>query len=218
MRKAVKQRRVQDASRQRASRVSRRCNDEASGTQLLFLVLCPKRREANLSLFTKLRDHFVSRGIAVESVRRKEGIDLCKKVSVKRREVVTRFVRHDFALHAKRAFAADSKLRFVVFVEDDCRWASGITAQTIADECARAGDRIAWLGYGLRKQEPKVGAHAVGFSRSALECFRTESRRECSRRVWAMDTLLHKLWQQGFVHLPAKSLAMQAGHNLKGRH
>ena len=84
----------------------------------------------------------------------------------------------------------NQQARYVLFVEDDCRLVSGVRLSDILSAARRARSRIAWLGYGMRRGEPKVGAHLVCFCRAALAQFRTDAAAADPRGILAFDTLL----------------------------
>ena len=105
----------------------------------------------------------------------------------------------------------------MLFVEDDCRLVSGVRLSDTLSTARRARSRIAWLGYGMRRGEPKVGAHFVCFCRDALAQFRADAAEAGPRGILAFDTLLQKLWRLGRAWVPTETLAAQVRHSLQGR-
>ena len=174
-----------------------------------------------LGLFTAARNSLVDVGIGTSAVRRLQGVDLALQ---RRRDgvpnaaaVVLRAVLRDFLPRACAVFTANQQVRYVLFVEDDCRLVSGVRLSDILSVARRARSRIAWLGYGMRRGEPKVGAHLVCFCRVALARFRTDAAAADPRGTLAFGTLLHKLWRLGRAWVPSETLAVQVRRTLKCR-
>lgn len=214
---ARRRRRTTDSKRHKIARRSCHTAQAALAASVRVMVLCPYRREAALGLFQAACRSFVDVGMPVQNIRRKQGIDLLRHPEVRRCDVVTRFIVRDFVPAAHKLFEKFPDLRFVWFVEDDCRVKAGTALADLLTASQQAGDCIGWLGYGRRGGEPKVGAHLVSFSRRALMRFSVKSCSILATRKLAFDTLLHALWQQDCVWVPRVSLACQAGHSAKGR-
>ena len=125
-----------------------------------------------LGLFTAARNSLVDVGIGASAARRLQGLDLALQ---RRRDgvpnaaaVVLRAVLRDFLPRAGAAFTVNQQVRYVLSVEDDCRLVSGVRLSDILSAARRARSRLAWLGYGMRRGETKVGARLVCFCRVAL--------------------------------------------------
>ena len=131
--------------------------------------------------------------------------------------VVLRAVLRDFVPKARVVLATNARVRYVLFLEDDCRMLLGVRIRDILAAARQCGDRVGWSGYYLRHGQPKVGAHLVRFSRAALARFRTYAAEADPRGTLAFDTLLRKLWRLGRAWVPSESLAAQVRHPLKGR-
>ena len=187
-----------------------------------ILVLCPLRREMQLALFTDARLPFLCLGIAAASICRLQGIDLARATPRDRAPkpcmVVSRALLRDFAPAARAIFEQKPRVRYVWFVEDDCRVQRGVSLLALLEACSIAGGlrKIAWLGFRTSGGEPKIGAHLLSFSRGALTRFLGDVAKVRSSNTLALDTLLHALWKDGRVWTPEKSMATQTNHALKG--
>ena len=131
--------------------------------------------------------------------------------------VVLRAVLRDFVPRARAVFTANARVRYVLFVEDDCRMLPEVRLRDVLATARRAGRRVGWLGYSVRQGQPKVGAHLVCFCRAALARFRKDAAEADPRGTLAFDTLLHALWRLGRAWAPPEALAVQLRHPLKGR-
>jgi len=197
------------------------CRVSALADRARVLVLCPIRRELQLGLFTSARDSFVDAGFPVSAVRRFQGIDLQAN---RQRDgvnsasaVVTMSFLRGFVPKARAIWSTNPGVLYVFFAEDDCRFLAGVDVQAVLREAKAAGRCAGWMGYGLRNGQPKVGAHLLSFTKSALERFVMDLKHLVQQRVLALDTALHHLWLAGTIFLPAESLAQQAAHPLKRR-
>ena len=107
------------------------------------------------------------------------------------------------------------------FAEDDCRFYPRVTAATLAAVAAAAGPRIGWLGYRARAGQPVYGAHLLSFTEAALAALEEHAPRHLRSRILALDTLLHRLWREGYVciyiYIPPAPLAFQEVHSARGR-
>ena len=92
-----------------------------------------------------------------------------------------------------RALCRGPQVALCVFVEDDCRRHPGVGLREITTVARQVGSRVAWLGYSVRRGEPKVGTHLVSCCRSAL-------------------------WRAHRVRVPPEPLAAQAGTERRRRH
>ena len=122
-----------------------------------------------------------------------------------------------FVPKARAVFTANARVRYVLFVEDDCRMLPGARLRDVLAAARRAGRRFGWLGYSVRQGQPKVGEHLVCFCRAALARFRTDAAEADPRGTLAFDTLLHKLWRLGRAWVPSETWAAQARRPLKCR-
>ena len=218
---ALRWRREQNKKRQSSYRRARRTVQKTATQTLRAYVLRPLRRERLLCLFAGARNSLVDVGIGISAVRRLQGVALALQ---RRRDgvptaaaTVLRAVLQDFLPRTRAVFTVNQQVRYVLFVEDDCRLVSGVRLSDILSAARRARSRIAWLGYGMRRGEPKVGAHLVCFCRVALARFRTDAADADPRGTLAFDTLLRKLWRLGRAWAPSETLAAQARRPLKGR-
>ena len=109
------------------------------------------------------------------------------------------------------------QVRYVLFVEDDCRMLAGTRVPHLLAVAREARGRTAWLGYSFRHGEPKVGAHLVCFSRVSLSHFRAYAEEADPLGRLVFDTVLHAMWTRGRVWAPAAPLAYQERHALQGR-
>ena len=212
----------EDRLRKRAGRKKPATTEAAKDTlheAVRLLVLCPRRREVEGSMYTTTRDHFLQLGLATHQIKRREGIDRSKNPEVRGFELVTKFVMGRFYEEAKKLLAEDPAVQFVWFAEDDCRVKPGIALSDIISACRNSSPGcVVWLGYGTRKGEPKVGAHLVSFSRGSLEAFRKDAKCRCHPTTKSFDTMLNCMWHDGLVTVPERSMAVQKRHAFKGRY
>ena len=110
-------------------------------------------------------------------------------------------------------------MRYVWFAEDDCRVRHGVSLHALIEACRIAGGlrKIFWSGFSNSGGEPKIGAHLLSSSRSALSRFVQDVAEVDSSDTLALDALLRALWRDGRVWTPEKSMATQKDDALKGR-
>ena len=115
--------------------------------------------------------------------------------------------------------AANPRVRYILFAEDDCRLARDVSLEHLIESCRTACSlrKPAWLAFKQRRGKPNFGAHLLAFSRCSLNVFVKDAAAKDPCGTLALDTLLRALWQEGRVWTPRKSLAVQALHALKGR-
>ena len=92
-----------------------------------------------------------------------------------------------------------------------------MSAATLAAAAAAAGPRIGWFGFRLCAGEPVYGAHLMSFTQAALAALEEHAPRHLRSRILALDTLLHRLWREGYVYVPRAPLAFQEVHSARGR-
>jgi hypothetical protein len=135
--KILKTRHVLAAARQKTNRLNAALlarsggerNDDCSG--VLFLILCPQRRELTHEMFSDTKRHLMEQGVQHLQIRRVEGLDLkvpkiqgdaTEPVLAKSQVVMHNFHRH-FLPYAERAFAQDDQLElFFFFARTICGW------------------------------------------------------------------------------------------------
>ena len=95
----------------------------------------------------------------------------------------------------------------------------GVSLDALVEACsvARGLRPAAWLGFRNSGGEPKIGAHLLYFSRSALNRCLQDAAEVDSSGALALGTLLHALWLDGRAWTPKNSMATQKDHALKGR-
>ena len=192
--------------------------DLAPAMSYQVVVLCPKRRERALRLFSSTRDHLVSRGAVTSRIHRRQGFDRAGG-DLQGFEIVTEFIKRRFCPEIQKWFTRDPMLKWAIFCEDDCRLHATVTMQQVLNEAEQAPPgHVVWMGYGLRQGKPKVGAHLVVFPRACMHTFRQELKSRNKTGILSWDTLLAAMWQEGLVVTSEWSLAYQIGHSLKGRY
>ena len=65
--------------------------------------------------------------------------------------------------------------------------------------------------------EPVYGEHLLSFTQAALAALEEHAPRHLRSRILALDTLLHRLWREGYVYIPRAPLAFQEVHSARGR-
>jgi hypothetical protein len=143
---------------------------------------------------------------------------LAREGTGKRSEIVTLSLLHAFADRAGRWLEHGTEQRVALFSEDDCRFSASITSAVLTSAALAAGKRIGWLGYHRRRGEPRYGAHLLSFTRESLDTFGQQAGSYLQSRMLALDTLLYHMWRDGYVWIPAASLAHQQVHAARGRH
>ena len=76
----------------------------------------------------------------------------------------------DFAPVARAIFEQKPRVRYVWFVEDDCRVQRGVSLLALLEACCIAGGlrKVAWLGFRISGGETKIGAHTCCLSPAVL--------------------------------------------------
>ena len=220
---ALRWRRACNARRQAAARLVSSASEHADGASLRLFILCPLRREKMLGLFTAARLSFASIGVPPQYVRRLQGVDLARRdlrdEHPRACTVVGCALFRIFVPAANAIFAANPRVRYILFAEDDCRLARDVSLEHLIESCRTACSlrKPAWLAFKQRRGKPNFGAHLLAFSRCSLNVFVKDAAAKDPCGTLALDTLLRALWQEGRVWTPRKSLAVQALHALKGR-
>lgn len=119
------------------------------GESVSIGILCVARREAEASLFSETRKHFVEKGFNVESIRMIHGIDCrTKGAEVSPSGCVMWAFQYKFIPRALLLFAERPELKFAFFGEDDARICSDATADTLVKAACKAAPsacRLGWL-------------------------------------------------------------------------
>jgi len=232
---AIARRRGTNREHMRIVRRGTRAPSALAADSLRVFVLCPLRRELHQGLYTRTRSAFVRTGVPLTGIVRLQGCDLhrhrlprkcvrrfahllAREGTGKRSEIVTLSLLHAFADRAGRWLEHGTEQRVALFSEDDCRFSASITSAVLLSAALAAGKRIGWLGYHRRRGEPRYGAHLLSFTRESLDTFGQKAGSYLQSRMLALDTLLYHMWRDGYVWIPAASLAYQQVHAARGRH
>lgn len=206
-----------------------------------LLIVCPDRR---ISYFEATAQVMCEAGYPIASLSRIKGFDwnlpatLPKDVQVKllKSQWLMYFFEKRFIQRAKVLFKASKHLRYVVWIEDDCRPMpvnddTPLMVSALADQFYPS---IAWLGFTKHNQATSViwGAHFLVFTQPGLLALANDlatikaNAKKPFSYLLGFDSYLSKFVRDSMtlscgapvIRLPQATLMTQHAHALKGRH
>ena len=229
---AAKHRRQrQQARRLQLSRDHQPLLSQGDAGKHLFVVTSPLRRQA---LFEGTRDALIAAGVPPKRIVRRGGIDFKQYLQNRgrlpaglRRSTFLMWDFHkQFLPKCKSLFAGQPGLKFVWWVEDDCKLKKGVDIQTLHAHALAGPACIHWAAYFKKNGQARWGSHLAAVSRAGLPHVESQMNKEAKQSSWSyllgLDSWLHRGLNLERASMPLvgawqSSVASQRRHGLKGR-